>query len=177
MSKRIKDLTTGELSSRYGELDSLCVVGVSGLDAISANRLRGELRKQSMELHVVPNRIALRALGDGALGPLMRKLEGPCAFVHGDTSVVDIAKELARLADEYPSLELKNGIIEGDESLLLVKDIAKMKSRTEQLGEVVMLALSPARRLAGCLTGPGGLVAGCIKTISEREDGDASAAA
>jgi hypothetical protein len=57
-----------------------------------------------------------------------------------------------------------------------VQDIAKMKSRVEMLGEVVMLALSPARRLAGCLTGPGGRVAGCIKAISEREGDEAAAA-
>jgi len=168
MSKRIKDLESKELASRYGEQDSACVVSVSGMDAISANRLRGVLREQSIDLHVVRNRLARRTLGDGPLAPLVKSLEGPCAFVTAETSVIDVAKELVRLAGEHPKLELKQGIIDGDASLVSVEDLAKMKSRIELIGEVVLLALSPARRIAGCLTGPGGRVAGSIKTLAER---------
>ncbi len=178
MSKRVKDLETKELTGRYGELDSVCVVSVSGMDAISANRLRGALIERSMELHVVRNRLTRRALGDGPLGPLVKSLNGPCAFVTSDASVVDVAKELVRLAGEYPKLELKDGILDGDETLVPVTDIAKMKSRVEMLGDVVMLALSPGRRVAGCLTGPGGRIAGGIKALVDRlEGGDPEAEA
>lgn len=178
MSKRIKAMEMEELTRRYGELGNACVVDVSRMDAISANRMRGELRELSIDLHVVRNRLASRALGDGALGPLVRNLSGPSALATGGVSVVDVAKHLARLADVYPSLTLREGIIDGDPELIPLDELAKMQSRTETLGEVVMLALSPGRRIAGALTGPGGLVAGCVKAVVKRhEDGATSEAA
>lgn len=178
MSKRIKALTTDELSRRYGELDSLCVVSVSGLDATASNRLRGELRENDVELHVIKNRLARRALGDGVLGPLVAGLAGPCAFAYGGESIIDVAKLLVKLGDAYPQLELKEGIIEGEPDLYPVTEIAKMQSRTETIAEVVSLALSPGRRIAGCLTGPGGRIAGGVKAVVERreQEGDAAAA-
>ena len=178
MSKRVKTLGSNELARRYSDTDSCCVVSVAGLDATSTNRLRHTLREQSIELRVVKNSLARRALADRPLGPLVARLAGPCAFATGGASVVEVAKELARLAREYPQLELKEGIIEGDEQLIPVSDIAKMRSRAETIGDLVGLIVSPARRLAGCLTGPGGRIAGCVKAIAEKADqnGDAVAA-
>ena len=177
MSKRVKTLEMAELTRRYGELDNVCVVDVSRMDAVSANRMRGELRELSIDLHVVRNRLARRALGDGPLGPVVKQLSGPCAFVTGSVSSIEIAKELVDLAREYPKLELKEGLVEGDETLVPLEDLAKMKSRVELQGEVVMLALSPGRRITGCLTGPGGRIAGGIKAVAERQDGGDSDAA
>ena len=176
MSKRIKTMEMEELTRRYGELGNACVVDVSRMDAVSANRMRGELRGLSIDLHVVRNRLAARALGDGALGPLVRNLSGPSALATGGVSVVDVAKHLARHADVYPSLTLREGIIDGDPELVPVDELAKMKSRAETFSEVVMLALSPARRIAGALTGPGGLVAGCVKAVAKRREDEATPA-
>jgi len=46
----------------------------------------------------------------------------------------------------------------------------KMPTRAEAIGMVVTLALSPARRIAGALRGPAGIVAGQIKAISEKKE-------
>jgi hypothetical protein len=47
-------------------------------------------------------------------------------------------------------------------------DIAlKMPTRDEALGRVVMLALSPARRVAGQIVGPASQVCGQIKGIKD----------
>jgi large subunit ribosomal protein L10 len=172
MSKPVKDLITHEYRGRYHDLTSACVVSVIGLDAISTNKLRGELRAKKISLQVVSNSLVRRACVDGPLAPLVGALEGPCALVIGGESLIDVAKALVELQKKYPAIELKKGILEGDPDLLDVERLAKMKSRGELLAEVAMLIASPGRRLAGCIRGPAGRLAGCFKAIADKkEDG------
>ncbi|MGQ9651944.1 MAG: 50S ribosomal protein L10 [Phycisphaerae bacterium] len=171
MSKATKDLITHEYADRYAKLANACVVSVIGLDAISTNKLRGELRSMKISLHVVKNSLARRALADGPLAPLASALEGPCALVVGGESIIDVAKALVELKKKYPAIELKKGILEGDPDLLDIERLSQMKSRGDLLAEVAMLIASPGRRLAGCIRGPGGRLAGCFKTIADREEG------
>ena len=177
MSKPVKDLITSEYAGRYGRLANACVVSVIGLDAISTNKLRGELRSKKISLHVVKNSLARRAFADGPLAPLAGSLDGPCALVVGGESVIDVAKALVELKKKFPALELKKGILEGDPDLLDVERLSQMKSRGDLLADVAMLIASPGRRLAGCIGGPGGRLAGCFKAIADKEEGQAEAAA
>jgi len=173
MSKPVKDLVTQEYKKRYGELDSACVVSVIGLDAISTNRFRRELRERNMRLQVVKNSLARRAFDGTALAPLGKGLEGPCALVTGGQSVIDVAKVLVEAKAKYPQIELRVGIIGGDSELLPIEELAKMKSRDELIAEVAMLIASTGRRLAGAVASPAGKIAGCVKAIADK--GEAAA--
>jgi len=175
MSKPVKDLITQEYKKVYRDLDSACVVSVIGLDAISTNKLRGELRQKEIRLQVIKNSMARRALADTTLGPLSSALEGPCALVTGGSSVIDVAKLLVDFQKTYPQLELKIGMLDGDPELIDLKQLAKMKSREELIAEVAMLISSPARNIAGCLAAAGGRLAGCIKAIAEKQEGSEAA--
>lgn len=170
MSKKVKDLITKEYEDAYGEVDSACVVSVIGMDAISTNRFRGELRSKNIRLQVVKNSLARRALMDSPLKPLTDALEGPCAVATGGESVIDLAKILVGMKKTYPAIELKRGIIEGDPDLVDVEQLARMKGRSELLSDLAGLITSPARNLAGCLAGPGGRLAGCFKAMGEKEE-------
>ncbi len=167
MSRAIKELVTEDLAKRYKGQDSLMVVSVHGLKGTEVNTLRGELRKKKIEVHVVGNRAAKRIFADTLLAPISTILTGPCAFVTGGLSPVDAAKELMRLAKEYPTLVLKKGLVEGESSLLTIEEISQRRSKAELQGDIVMLAVSPGRRIAGCLH-TGGKVAGCIKAIIDK---------
>lgn len=173
MSKEIKDMITNEYSSAYEGVDSACVVSVIGLDAISTNQFRGKLREKNLRLQVVKNSLARRAFRETPLAPLANGLEGPCALITGGESVIDTAKLLVDLKKQYPAVELKFGVIEGDTELIDLAAMSKMKSRMETLGELAGLLISPAARLAGCLQGPGGRIAGCLKAMADKEDGAA----
>ncbi len=173
MSRAVKELVSKDFESKYKSTDSVMVVSVHGLKGTEVNVLRGELRKKKIEVHVVGNRTAKRVLADTVLAPISSILTGPCAFVTGGSSPVDAAKELMRLAKEYPALELKKGLVDGETDLFTIEDISKRRSRAELQGEVVMLAMSPGRRIAGGLN-TGGKVAGCIKAIIDKlEKGEA----
>lgn len=175
MSKPVKDLITNEYQSRYGKLSNACVVSVIGLDAISTNKLRGELQSKKISLQVVRNSLARRAFAGTSLAPLADSLQGPCALVIGGESIIDVAKTLVELKKKYPGIELKKGLLEGDPDLLDVERLSQMKSRGDLLADVAMLIASPARRLAGCIGGPGGRLAGCFKAIADKTEGEAAA--
>lgn len=167
MSRTVKELVAQDFEKKYKDLNSLMVVSVHGLKGTEVNTLRRELRKKQIDVHVIGNRTAKRVLADTILAPISSVLTGPCAFVTGGASPVDAAKELIRLVKEYPALELKKGLVEGETDLMTIEDISKRRSKAELQGDIVMLAISPGRRIAGCLN-TGGRVAGCIKTIIDR---------
>jgi large subunit ribosomal protein L10 len=172
MSRAIKDLVERELKKEYAELDSVLVVGVHGLNGTDANKLRGELRKKGIQVHVIKNRAAKRVLAGTVLAPIGSILTGPCAFVSGGQSPVDTAKELLRLAKEYPAFQLRSGLIGGEAEILSIEAISKLRSKADLQGDIVMLAVSPARRIAGCLN-TGGKIAGCLKAmIAKLEKGE-----
>jgi large subunit ribosomal protein L10 len=176
MSKPVKDLITQEYRGRYVALSNACVVSVIGLDAISTNKLRGELRAKKISLQVVRNSLARRAFADGPLAPLVGALEGPCALVIGGESIIDVAKTLVELKKKYPGIVLRQGILEGDPDLFDVERLAQMKSRTDLLADVAMLIGSTGRRLAGSIGAPGGRLAGCFKAIADKEEAAPEAA-
>jgi len=169
MSRATKDLIEAELKKQYADLSSVMVVSVHGLKGTEVNLLRGELEKKEIEVHVIKNRAAKRVLAGTLLEPIGAALEGPCAFVTGEESAPDIAKELVRLAKEYPQFELRSGLVEGEPDLCTIEDISKRKSKSELQGEIVMLAISPARTIAGCLN-VGGKIAGCVKAIADKKE-------
>lgn len=176
MSKPVKDIITRDYETRYKEFDEACVVNVIGLDAVSTNRLRNELKAKNIRMQVVTNNLARRALKEHPLGPLASALKGSCALVTGGESIIDVAKTLVGFKKTYPAIELKIGMVEGDPDLIEVEEMAKLKSRTEMIGEVAMMIASPGRRLAGCINSPAGKIAGCVKAIVEKAEGGAAAA-
>ena len=169
MSRFVKELMTTVLKDHYAGVDSACVVDLTGLDVQTTEKVRGVLREQGARLRVVKNRLARQAFADGPLGPLGAALEGPCALVVSEQSIIDAAKALAELAKEHAALTLKQALVDGDPALLSVAEVAKMRSKSELLGEVALLLTSPARRLAGCLAAPQAKIAGCLKAVADKE--------
>lgn len=171
MSKLIKDMMTDEYRQRFQGKDHACVVSVIRMDAISANKFRGELTGKQLQMQVVKNSLARRAFTETPLEPLGKALEGPCAVVvsEEDATAIDMAKVLVDFKKAYPALELKIGILEGDTDLMEVEQLAKMKGRLELLADIAGCIASPGRKLAGCLAGPGGRIAGCLKAMADKE--------
>ena len=148
MSKQLKSLITDALRSRYEGVNEACVVNVSGLKVQEAIAVRRELLTKNMRLRVIKNSLARRAFVGGPLEALSVDLAGPCALVTGGDTAIDMAREMVRLAEEFPAIGLKKGQMEDDPSLIPVADIAKMMGKQELLGEIAMLISSPGRAIA-----------------------------
>ena len=168
MSKQIKEMVRSALASRYADARSACVVDLTGLNVQSTERLRRALREKSARIHVVKNSMARRALVGTALETLGNALEGPCALVTSEDSIIDAAKALVVAAKEFATLGLKQAVFDGDPVLLTVEQLSKMSTKSELLGEVAMLIASPGRAIAGCLSSPQGKIAGCLKAMIDK---------
>lgn len=170
MSKPVKNMMTEHIAAMLEGVDSACVVDLSGLDAVTTNTMRGALRARDINMHVVKNSLARRALANSPLLPLAKSLEGPCAVVYGAPAVTDIAKELDRWAKDHDVIKLKNGMIEGDPELIAVAELARMQGKTELLGEIAMLLRSPAAGIASAISAPAGRIAGCLKSRIDQQE-------
>jgi len=94
MSKLVKELITQELQQRYGKLDSALWVELVGIDGITTNEFRRDLRTRQMRLEIIKTSLFRRAVADGPLQPLARTMAGPAALLTGGESVIEIAKLL-----------------------------------------------------------------------------------
>lgn len=103
MSRSIKEMICGDIKKAYADLDGAMVVNVHKLSGTDVNTLRGLLKKQKVSMHVIKNRFAKRVLAGTALEPIGAILTGPCAFVTGGSSSVDVAKQLVALVKDYPA--------------------------------------------------------------------------
>jgi large subunit ribosomal protein L10 len=169
MSKPVKALLRKELVRRLAGTDSLAVVSLMGIDGLTTNRLRRELRSKDIRVTVVKNSVAREALKEMGLEPASVLLEGPCAIATGADSVVTVVREVLGRSKGIPALAVKGAVLEGEVFLRQrVDELSKYPTRGEGLSRVVALACSPGGRLAACLAGPGGVLADIIKAVEEQ---------
>ena len=170
MSKFVKGLIQKEFEAKFNGVDDFLIVVTKGVDGNTNNEMRGVLKEKGIKLTVVKNammREALESLGMAAAVNLF--LAGPCTVAYGGDSIVDVAKEIAQWAKKNDAISFKGAFVDGDiMGSEAAEALSKMPSRVELQGAVVMLACSPGRRLAGAAVGPGGIIAGCIKSIVDK---------
>jgi large subunit ribosomal protein L10 len=179
MSKRIKDLITAELETKFTGADSVVVIDYAGIPSKDTNAIRGDLRKKNVKMTVVRNAMAAKALGNVGLKGADHLLIGTNAICYGGDSVVDIVKELVEQVKKQEKLKIKGAIVEGQVlDSKAAEALAKYPSKKELQGMIAGQIKSPASKIAGQIKGPGAKIAGIIKAViekKEKEGGDAPA--
>lgn len=170
MSKPVKELYKVQCETKFADVNDFVVVATKGMDGNDNNTLRGVLKDKGIRLTVVKNSImrnAMDSLGKAAAINLF--MSGPCTVAYGGDSVVDVAKEIEGLLKKYKAMEIKGAFVDG-EALGAdgAKELAKMPTRAELQGQIVVLANSPGRKVAAAIASPAGNIAGCIKSLIEK---------
>ena len=172
MSKPVKELVRNELMKRFQGIDSLAVVGFTGLDAITTHGVRGRLREKGVRMTVVKNSVARQAFKQMGLQKAAEMLDGPCAIAYSPDpkiGVVSVVRALLDVAKDSPKLTVKAALLEGEIfASERIQELSTFPTRDEALGQLAALLLAPGRKLAACLIGPGGKVAAILKTIEEK---------
>jgi large subunit ribosomal protein L10 len=177
MSKYVKQLVQAQLDKKIEaeDIHDFMVVSTKGVGGVSNNVMRGALKQKGIRVLVVSNSLFARVLRDRKMETAVQLLNGPCAIVYGGDSIVDVAKEMLVWGRKVPAMQIKGAYVDGalfdDKS---VQQLSSMPTRAELQARVVQCVLSPGSRIAGALTGPAGVLAGCIKSIIEKAEKQAA---
>lgn len=170
MSKPVKEMIMRDYESRLEGLEDAMLISIRGVGAIDTTRIRGELAGKNIKITVIRNTLARKAIEGTGLEPLSTLLTGPSALAYGGQSVVEVAREIVKLVESIPNLELKGAVLDGQlfEGKEGVTELSKFPTREEAIGEVITLVVSPAKKLLAQVQGPGSTVAGLIKAIEDK---------
>lgn len=176
MSYYVKSLVQSEYDRRFSGINDFVVIETKGITGNENNQIRGGLLEKGIRMMVVKNalmRRMLEARGQETAGSLFAS--GPSTVVYGGDNVVDVAREVVEWARKIKALQLKGAYVEGSVmGAQGVENLSKMPSRAELQGQIAGMALSPGRRVAGAIAGPGSAIAGCLKTLIERLEKEAA---
>ncbi|MEN8127369.1 MAG: 50S ribosomal protein L10 [Planctomycetota bacterium] len=176
MSYFVKSLVQGEYEKKFDGVSEFVVIDTTGISGVDNNILRGQLKEKGIRMTVVKNSLmclALQKLEMDSAASIFAA--GPCTVAYGGDSVVDVAKELVSQAKNIKAIEFKGAFVDGTAmDGAGVKALSKMPSRAELQGQVAQLVLTPGSNVAGALLGPGGVIAGCVKSLIEKLEKDAA---
>ena len=171
MSKNVKQLLVKELENKFKGVSDFLVLDITGVDGITNNLLRGKFRDKGIKLTMVRNAMMCQAMKSlDKAGAMDLFATGSCTVAYGGDNIVDVARVIDAIPKKI-SVRIRGAYVEGATlNAESAKGLAKMKSRAELQGEIIMLANSPARRLASAIVSPAGIIAGCIKTLADKEE-------
>ena len=174
MSKRVKNLITGELSGKLKGVDAVAVINPRGINAVKNNLIRRRLREKGVRMTVVKNTLARRATEAGAekLKGFDKLLEGPSAVIYGEASIATIARMILDEKKNDDAIELRGIFFDGEvyTGQAGVEQVSKLPTREEAIGQIVALILAPGSKLSGIFKGQAGKVAALDKAIEERAE-------
>lgn len=170
MSKIVKNMIARDYAKRLEGSNDAMVISIRGMKAIDTTKLRGKLAKSQIKIAVVRNSLARRSFKGTALEPLHELLTGPSALAFGGASVVEVAREIVKMLTDFPGLELKGAILDGNifKGDAGVKELSKFPTKAEAQAKVVTMIVSPGRNLLAQIKGPGSTVAGLVKAIETK---------
>jgi large subunit ribosomal protein L10 len=143
MNRQQKAAKVEEVSALVAKAHTIVVAEYRGLDVGSVTKLRKQARNEGVQLRVLKNTLARRAVSGTAFAGLSDKLVGP--LVYGfSADPVAAAKVLAAFAKDNDKLVLKGGampnfVMDGAG----VKSLATMPSREELLARLMATMQAP----------------------------------
>jgi len=172
MSKQIKQMEMDALKAIFQDVRDLVVLSIQGITSQADNQLRQTLRKKKIYLRQVKNSLTRRVFDELGM-KVAGSWEGPTTLAWGAGSLAELSRELDTLLKKNDKVKFKGAVAEGQ--AVTFKQALAMPTRAEAIGRVLMLALSPARRVASLIQAPAARVAAQIKTLSEKSEGEAPA--
>lgn len=174
MTKTEKAAVIEELKEKFSEFDFFYITDASTMTVEDVNKLRGKFFEKDVQMKVVKNTLAKKALeaADESKGyePLYDALKGPSALLFTKTANVPakVIKEFRKGGGERPVLKaayIDSGVFIGDDQ---IDALASLKSKEELLGEIISLLQSPAKNVLSALQSGGQTIAGLVKALEER---------
>ncbi len=173
MTRSEKAAAIDLLKDKFAEHEFFYLTDSSTLTVEQVNKLRGLCHEKNVELKVVKNTLAVKALQDAAedkgYAALIEHMKGPTAIMFTKTSNAP-AKIIKEFREDFEKPVLKAAYIDsdvfvGDDAL---EALTKLKSKEELIGDVILLLQSPIKTVVSSLQSGGSTIAGLVKALEER---------
>jgi large subunit ribosomal protein L10 len=151
LSKQEKAVMIDEVSAMVAQAKAIVVAEYRGLNVESVTRLRRQARGQGVQLRVLKNTLARRAVIGTPFAVLADRLVGPLVYGMGPDPVA-VAKVLSTFAKDNDKLVVKAGAMANfvmDDKA--VKALATMPSREELLAKLMATMQAPAAQFVRTL--------------------------
>lgn len=176
MERSEKEKIIGELLERLRKSQAVFVVGYPGINVLTMEQLRRNLRGIKGEIRIAKNTLMRLALSQAGFSEKDHLLRGQNAFVFSYQDVAQVAKALADFARKFPQLEVKGGFLGA--RFLTAQDVqllAELPSREELLARVVGGFAAPIVGLVGVLQGVLRNFVWVLKAVEEKKRGEKEA--
>jgi large subunit ribosomal protein L10 len=157
MQRSEKEKVVADLVERLRSTETLIVADYRGLSVTDINKLRGELLEHGARFTVVKNTLTRRAAEEAGAEALLALLDGPTAiaFLESEGDPVAVAKALNAAARETRVLEIRGGILDGQEiSEGDVKNLATLPPADVLRGQLVSAVSGPLMTIVGLFAAP-----------------------
>jgi large subunit ribosomal protein L10 len=152
-----KERIVEELTERLKTSQALLVTDFRGLTMTQIDSLRGELLEHGARFTVVKNTLTRRAAEEAGAEAVLALLEGPTAiaFLEADGDPVAVAKALSAAARETRVLEIRGGILDGQQiGEAEVKSLATLPPADVLRAQLVGAVTGPLMTVVGLFTAP-----------------------
>lgn len=162
------------LKKKFKNNDFFYLTDSSQLTVDEVNKLRGLCYEKGVELKVIKNTLAIKAMQslavDRGFDKLYEALKGPTAIMFTETASTPakIIKEF-RKSHDRPLLKaayIDTDVFLGDE---MVDSLASLKSKEELVGEIITLLESPIKSVISALDA-GGTIASLLTALEDRAE-------
>ena len=173
MTRAEKTTAIAELKEKFNNSSFFYLTDSSTLTVPQVNKLRRLCFEKGVEMKVIKNTLAIKALQDEpeekGYTELLESLKGPTAIMFTDTANVParIIKEF-RKEGERPFIKaayIDTAVYIGDDQ---IDNLVALKSKEELVGEILALLQSPAKNIISALKSGGSTIAGLLKSLEER---------
>jgi large subunit ribosomal protein L10 len=157
MQRSEKEQVVAELVERLRSTETLIVADYRGLSVTQINDLRGQLLEHGARFTVVKNTLTRRAAEEAGAEALLELLDGPTAiaFLESDGDPVAVAKALNAAARDTRVLEIRGGILDGQQiGEADVRSLATLPPADVLRAQLVSAVSGPLMTVVGLFTAP-----------------------
>jgi large subunit ribosomal protein L10 len=171
MKKDEKNKIIDQISELIQKYNHFYVADISTLNASDTSALRRKCFEKEIELMVVKNTLMRKALEkyEGRYEELFGTLVGGTSIMFTQEANIPakLIKEFRRTKDR-PILKgayVEESVYVGDN---LLDTLVSLKSKNELIGDIISLLQSPIRNVMSSLDSGKTIIAGVVKTLSEK---------
>jgi large subunit ribosomal protein L10 len=173
MRREDKNVIIDRLTEQIKQYPHFYLTDTSTLNAATTSSLRRVCFEKQVKLVVVKNTLLQKALekcGRGDFSPLYGALKGSTSVMF--TEVGNVPAKLIkdfRKKNEIPRLKaafVEESFYVGDNQIDM---LVNLKSKNELIADVIALLQSPIKKVVSQLQSAPNILAGVVKTLSERE--------